>query len=154
QTVTATLEGLVTDASAAVVEGAAVTAVGAATGFTRTESTELAGQYHIFSLPAGEYAVTVEKSGFKKETKKVILTVGALARLDFVLAVGEASQEVSVAAASEAVEPTRTAVSTVINQVQIASLPVNGRQFIDFALLAPGITVGETTAGSTDVIVE
>ncbi len=54
----------------------------------------------------------------------------------------------------EVAEPTRTMVSSVIDTQKIENLPVNGRQFIDFALLAPGITVGDTTSGSTDVIIE
>src|SRR5260370_900230 len=58
------------------------------------------------------------------------------------------------AVTSELVEPTRTEVSTVITERQIINLPVNGREFIDFALLSPAVTVGDTTSGSTDVIVE
>ena len=68
--------------------------------------------------------------------------------------VGQVSQEVSVQDVGEVVEPTRTMVSSVIDQQKIENLPVNGREFIDFALLAPGVTIGDTTSGSTDVIVE
>jgi hypothetical protein len=59
-----------------------------------------------------------------------------------------------VEATSELQEPTRTQVSTVITQNQIVDLPVNGREFIDFALLSPAVQIGDTTSGSTDVIVE
>jgi len=51
-------------------------------------------------------------------------------------------------------ETTRTEVSTVITERQIVNLPVNGREFINFALLSPAVTIGDTTAGNTDVIVE
>ena len=54
----------------------------------------------------------------------------------------------------EVAEPTRTMVSSVIDEQKIQDLPVNGRQFIDFALLAPGVKIGDTTSGSTDVIIE
>ena len=54
----------------------------------------------------------------------------------------------------EVAEPTRTMISSVIDEQKIENLPVNGREFIDFALLAPGVTIGDTTSGSTDVIVE
>src|SRR5258708_32602027 len=57
-------------------------------------------------------------------------------------------------ATSELVETTRTQVSTVITERQIVNLPVNGREFIDFALLSPAVAIGDTTSGSTDVIVE
>src|SRR5208282_1568441 len=67
---------------------------------------------------------------------------------------GETSAQVTVEATSEVTEPTRTQISTVISERQIESLPVNGREFINFALLAPGVQIGDTTSGSTDVIVE
>src|SRR6202007_1845981 len=63
-------------------------------------------------------------------------------------------QKVEVEATAELQEPTRTQVSTVITQNQIVDLPVNGREFIDFALLSPAVQIGDTTSGSTDVIVE
>src|SRR3989475_16746 len=63
-------------------------------------------------------------------------------------------QKVEVEATAELAEPTRTQVSTVITENQIVNLPVNGREFIDFALLSPAVTIGDTTAGNTDVIVE
>src|SRR6202007_1826780 len=63
-------------------------------------------------------------------------------------------QKVEVEATAELQEPTRTQVSTVVTQNQIVDLPVNGREFIDFALLSPAVQIGDTTAGSTDVIVE
>jgi hypothetical protein len=105
-------------------------------------------------LPVGEYEVAVEAPGFQRGLQKVTLLIGQVASLDFTLAVGEVTQEVVVQAVSAALEPTRTEISSVIEQKQIDSLPVNGRQFIDFALLAPGVTIGETTSGSTDVIIE
>src|SRR5437899_4549632 len=67
---------------------------------------------------------------------------------------GEVAQKVEVDATSELVESTRTQVSTVITERQIVNLPVNGREFIDFALLSPAVQIGDTTSGSTDVIVE
>src|SRR5205823_4536664 len=74
--------------------------------------------------------------------------------LNFTLAPGQVAQEVNVEDVGEVAEPTRTMISSVISQNEIHDLPVNGRQFIDFALLAPGVTIGDTTSGSTDVIIE
>src|SRR5205814_9835965 len=102
----------------------------------------------------GNYTVTAEHSGFKKQSQKITLQIGANAGADFALTVGSVTEIVEVKGTSEAVEPTRTMVSQVIEERKISNLPVNGRQFIDFALLAPGITVGDTTSGSTDVIIE
>lgn len=154
QTVTASLEGRVTDSTGAVVPNSTVTAVNTATGVTRMATTSGSGDYRIVLLPVGDYTVSADHAGFKKQAKKVALQIGANAGADFTLPVGQVAQEVEVQAVSEAVEPTRTMVSSVIEEKQINNLPVNGRQFIDFALLAPGITVGDTTSGSTDVIIE
>src|SRR5919204_812853 len=154
QTVTGSLLGRVVDSTGAVVPNASVTAVNPGTGFTRKVQTDSSGDYHIALLPPGEYTVTVERSGFKKQAAKVTLQIGANPAVDFTLPPGEVTQEVQVESLSEAIEPTRSMVSSVIAQQQIKDLPVNGRQFIDFALLAPAITIGDTTSGSTDVIIE
>ena len=154
QAITATLSGRVADTSGGSVSKAKVTVASAATGFSRTVQSSDAGEYSVPSLPAGEYAVTVEFAGFGKQTKNVVLQVGQAAELDFTLTPGSVAEKVEVAATSELVEPTRTEVSTVITERQIVNLPVNGREFIDFALLSPAVAIGDTTSGSTDVIVE
>jgi hypothetical protein len=154
QTITATLEGQVVDSTGAAIPGAKVTAVNANTGFTRTVESDEVGQYSITALPVGPYDVSVETQGFRREVKKVTLQIGQTTSLNFSMSPGEVTQEVVVEAGAALLEPTRTAVSSVIVEKQIETLPVNGRQFIDFTLLAPGVQVGETTAGSTDVIVE
>lgn len=154
QQVTVYIGGRVTDATGAVVPNATVTAVNSQTGFTRTSTTSGTGDYQLLAMPVGDYKVAVEAPGFKKTTKALHLDIGAAAALDFSLAPGQITQEVEVQAQSEVVEPTRSMVSEVIAERQIENLPVNGRQFIDFALLAPGVTVGDTTSGSTDVIIE
>src|SRR5467141_2989069 len=154
QAVNATLSGKIIDASGGSVAKAPVTASNVATGFSRSALTSDNGEYSILALPAGEYKVTVEFSGFGKQTKNISLQVGQAAELGFTLSPGEVVQRVEVEATSELAEPTRTQVSTVITENQIVNLPVNGREFIDFALLSPAVTIGDTTAGNTDVIVE
>jgi len=98
--------------------------------------------------------VAVKAGTFQEQTRSMPLTVGQSATLDFTLAPGQIEQQLSVTAEAPLVETTRTSTDTVIEQAQIKNLPVNGRQFIDFALLAPGVTIGDTTSGSTDVIIE
>jgi hypothetical protein len=154
QAVNATLSGKIIDASGGSVAKATVTASNVATGFSRSALTSDNGDYSIPALPAGEYKVTVEFVGFGKQTKNITLQVGQAADLDFSLSPGEVTQKVEVEATSELEEPTRTQVSTVITENQIVNLPVNGREFINFALLSPAVTIGDTTSGNTDVIVE
>ncbi len=154
QTITATLEGRITDSSGGVVPSANVSVTNTATGLTRSATSSDEGEYRLLLLPVGEYTVNVEKSGFTKQAKKIVLEIGQVARLDFAMAVGQVVERIEVQEELGVLEPTRTEISSVITQKQIEYLPVNGRQFIDFALLAPGITIGDTTSGSTDVIVE
>jgi outer membrane receptor protein involved in Fe transport len=154
QAITATLSGRILDTSGGSVSKAKVTIASAATGFARVAQTSENGEYFIPALPAGEYAVSVEFAGFRKQSKNVVLQVGQSAELDFTLTPGGVEEKVEVAATSELVETTRTEVSTVITERQIVNLPVNGREFINFALLSPAVTIGDTTAGNTDVIVE
>src|SRR5712671_588318 len=154
QAINATLFGRILDTSGGSVGKATVTITSSATGFVRTAQSSDSGEYTIPALPAGEYTVSVEYSGFSKQSKNVILQVGQAAELDFALTPGAVAEKVEVGATSELVETTRTEVSTVITQRQIVNLPVNGREFIDFALLSPAVTIGDTTSGNTDVIVE
>ncbi|MBZ5613864.1 MAG: carboxypeptidase regulatory-like domain-containing protein [Acidobacteriia bacterium] len=154
QVVTVTVQGRVNDSSGAAIAQASVTAVNAATGLSRVASANAVGDYQIALLPPGDYTVTAEKAGFQKSAKKIHLDLGATGSLDFSLSPGQVQTQVEVQDVGELAEPTRTMVSSVIDTQKIESLPVNGRQFIDFALLAPGVTIGDTTSGSTDVIIE
>jgi hypothetical protein len=154
QTITATLSGHVLDSSGGAIPHAEVTATNLATGISRTASSSDEGTYLLTALPAGDYKVTATAKGFKKEAKGITLQVGQAASLDITLAVGETTTQVTVEATTEVTEPTRTQISTVIQERQIENLPVNGREFIDFALLSPAVQIGDTTSGSTDVIVE
>ena len=154
QTVNVTIQGRVYDSTGAAIPQATVSAANTATGFSRSTTATSSGDYQITSLPAGDYTVTADKQGFQKSVKKIHLDIGAEGNVDFTLTVGQISEIVTVQDVGEVVEPTRTMVSSVINEQKIENLPVNGREFIDFALLAPGVTIGDTTSGSTDVIVE
>lgn len=154
QQISVSIEGRITDSTGAVVANGTVTATNADTGFTRTAATSVTGDYQLPGLPPGNYRVSAAASGFQSVNRDTHLEIGAHAILDFQLKVGQVAQEVSVEGGSAEIEPTRSMVSEVVEERQIEELPVNGRQFIDFALLAPGVTVGDTTSGSTDVIIE
>jgi len=85
QAVNATLSGRITDSSSGSVANATVTALSAATGFTRTIPTMDSGNFTIPALPAGHYNVAVTVTGFAKHRKTSVLHVGRTAGLDFVL---------------------------------------------------------------------
>src|SRR5690242_16343278 len=154
QTITASLQGRVADSSGAVLTKANVTATNTETGFSRSTTSDDLGQYKIASLPVGTYKVEVKAGTFQPQSRNVALTIGESATVDFSLVPGQVEQQVTVTGEGAMIEPSRTSTDSVIEQQKIQNLPVNGRQFIDFALLAPGVTVGDTTSGSTDVIIE
>jgi hypothetical protein len=154
QVVTASVQGRVYDVTGAAIPEAKLVLANTATGLSRSTLASPTGDYQIALLPVGEYTVTAEKQGFQKSAKKIQLEIGATANLDFSLSPGPVREEVSVQDVGAGAEPTRTMVSSVIDEQKIENLPVNGRQFIDFALLAPGVKIGDTTSGSTDVIIE
>ena len=144
----ATLNGVVTDPSNAVVAGAKVTVHSAATGLTRSMETTNAGLYRFGGLPAGNYDLTIEAPGFKTAAQKeILLTVGAVVTIDAKLEVGGITETVSVAEEVPLIETTRSNVATTVNTRSIIDLPVNGRNFIDFTVLTPGVVKDPTRGG-------
>src|ERR1700730_16719624 len=100
QAITATLAGRILDTSGGSVSKAKVTIASASTGFARTVQSSDNGEYFIPALPAGEYTVSAEFSGFGKQNKNVILQVGQSAELDFTLTPGGREEKVEVRANS------------------------------------------------------
>jgi outer membrane receptor protein involved in Fe transport len=148
QTGGATLNGTVTDPTGAVVTGAKITATQTATGLVRGTESGSAGIYSLTSLPPGSYDVSVEKTGFKMaKFKAAELTVGAEATLDVKLEVGAVAEAVDVTADVPVVETTRSQTSTVIDNAQVGDLPINGRNFLDFTLLTPGVVRDPSRGG-------
>src|SRR5215468_1102666 len=83
QAVNSSLQGRVQDSSGAIIAGASVTAVNAATGLTRSAVVSVTGDYTIGGLPAGDYTVSAQKEGFQKAGKKIHLDLGSSGNLDF-----------------------------------------------------------------------
>src|SRR5262245_3395643 len=134
----ADITGVVRDPGRAVVRGATVKATNIATGLTRSAMSDTTGAYRIPLLPPGVYEVKIEVNGFNTQIKKEItLTVGQVLTLNFDLALG--SPKVLVETAVPLIETERTHQSSTITQRPINSLPINGRNFLDFARLTPGV---------------
>ena len=142
QTTGATLAGRVVDQNGSALAAATITATAPATGYTRSVASGSDGSYSIPSLPVGIYDVTAMLQGFRTiEQKQVELDVAATRRIDFTLPVAGVQTEVSVTAASPIV-PTEVAVGTVVSQRELENLPLNGRQFANLGVLAPGTSLG------------
>jgi hypothetical protein len=145
---TAGINGTISDPSGAVVAGAKVTAKSTATGFIRETESTAAGLYALTQLPVGSYDVTVEQAGFSKAVRSgVNLTVGTSQKLNISLEVGTPTQVIDVSSEAPLVETSRTETSTTVSNRQVQDLPINGRNFLDFTLLTPGVVRDPTRSG-------
>lgn len=152
QAATATITGTVIDTTGAAIPGAAINAKNNATGVTRTTTTDNQGRYILADLAIGDYDVQATKMGFQSVVRKgVTLTVGALPVADFQLPVGQAEQTVNVEGAVSAVETETSSLSSLINQSQMRELPLNGRNFEQLILLAPG-AISYPAGGSSALV--
>jgi outer membrane receptor protein involved in Fe transport len=133
------IAGTVTDASGAVVPKASVTATNKQTSNQFTSSTSDQGTYNFPVLPVGDYTLSVSGSGFAENKRDVRLSVGSKLTIDVRLATSGQTENIVVTDESPVIETGRTQVSNNVNEQQIRELPVNGRNFIDFALLTPGV---------------
>ncbi|MBA3640175.1 MAG: carboxypeptidase regulatory-like domain-containing protein, partial [Acidobacteria bacterium] len=144
-----TIAGTVQDESKAGIPGAVVTARNEGTGAAREAVTDDEGRYSMPLLPIGTYTVSATMAGFRtQERSKVMLEVQASLALDFVLGLSSLTSEVTVVSQQAEVEVRRSDASLgqLINAQQVAELPLNGRNFVQLALLGPGTVTGR--AGS------
>jgi hypothetical protein len=138
---TGRLEGIITDPSGAAVPDAEVTIRNQDTGVTTTVRSTAEGEFVVLYLDPGSYEISIEKSGFGKLVlRDTAITVGGRAILRPRLSVGKIDTTLTVTAQSPMVDTAASSLGTVINQQSIESLPLNGRNFTDFALLTPGAT--------------
>src|SRR5215207_2844269 len=154
QATTGNIEGRVLDPNGAVIPGANVTATNQETGFAKTSASDGEGNFGLVLLPPGLYKVVAAgPQGFKPtEFANVPVTVGGRTPLEIQLNVGGGDQVViDVLAETPAVETTRTSLSTTVNERAIENLPVNGRNYLDFATLTPGVVRDPTRAGDLSV---
>jgi len=146
QSDTARLQGTVTDPSGAAVAGASVNVTSVETGRLLTTTTNELGYYTVTALPPGHYTVDVGQKGFKKIQRTLELQVAQVGVVDFQLQVGEVTQVVSVEAGSPVIDLQDSAMGQVMESQQITELPLNGRNFTQVALLAPGVVRGSGAA--------
>jgi outer membrane receptor protein involved in Fe transport len=141
QSATGSIEGTIVDQTGAVMPGVTITVVHLATGTTRTALTDADGVFRIPVLPVGVYDLTAELAGFEsRKIPELQLNIGQTVTLRIQMAVSGLAETVNVAGGTPVIEASRTQVSSTINEATVQNLPVNGRNFIDFALLTPGVT--------------
>src|SRR5438128_1937369 len=132
---TGDLHVIVKDPNGGMVTNATVAAREEAKGLERSTNVNAQGEYRIVALPPGNYAVTVDAPGFAKTTAEhVSVTVGQMAELPVALTIAGGREVVEVNSQAALVETTRTSSTDTIEQRRIDNLPINGRNYINFAL--------------------
>ena len=143
QTDTGALSGTISDPSGGAVANATVALENRATGLVRTTSTDSTGTYRFNLLAPGMYSISAQSQGFKRVAGNgVQIQVAREAELNLQLELGATAESVQVEAAASVLATESSAQGTVIGQEKISALPLNGRQFIQLALLVPGANSG------------
>ncbi len=148
-TTTATVNGLVADASGAKAPAATVTFTNTATGVAATAMTSSEGSYRIAGLLPGTYRSTVSLSGFKTVVREGIeLHVEDQVSIDYTLSIGSVSENVTVDASTALIETQSPTVSQVIEGRQVLDTPLNGRNVMNLVTLTPGVIAQGSTSGN------
>lgn len=144
---TGAVAGVVTDRSGAVVPGATVVIAEESTNIQTALKTNESGFYSAPALRPGRYQITVSKEGFRTQrSQEFDLRVQDHAEISFQLDVGATTSEITVSAAAPLLESETSSLGQVIEEKTIADLPLNGRNFIQLAILGAGTLPSTRTA--------
>ncbi len=134
------LQGVVTDPSAALIAGARVKVTSIQTGVSREAATNQEGLFRVLNLGPGRYTVAVEKEGFRPaEVRDVEVAIEQVVRLDFTLQVGPVSEKVTVTEQQALIETEEGRISGRVESIQLSELPLNGRNLFNLIALQPGV---------------
>jgi hypothetical protein len=149
QSDTARLQGTITDQGDAAVVGATITVKDSGTGRVATVVSNETGFYTVSALPPGHYRIEVEQKGFKKAVRELDLQIAQIGEADFKLDVGAVTESITVEAGSPVINPADSAIGEVVESRQVTELPLNGRNFTQLAILAPGVSRGIPTGSNS-----
>lgn len=145
---TGQINGLVVDASDAILPGVTVEATNLATGLVRSATTGGDGLYTIPLLPPGDYDVKASLQGFRSAVQqKIRVTVSETANIAFKMEVGQVSETVSVVGTATLVETANATHGIVIDNQKVVDLPLNGRNFTQLGTLIPGVVAPPVSLG-------
>ena len=141
------IDGTVADESGGLLPGVTVVVRNIDTGLAREVITDSDGRYVVPGLPPGAYEVRAELAGFQPARQtNVTAQVGQTTSVHLALKVGSISEQVTVVGEAALIETTKTDFSSVVNSHQIDNLPINGRSYLEFATLTPGVVLNQSTA--------
>ena len=147
-----TLSGTVVDINGAAIGGASVSVKNLATNRTQSVVADAAGHFRFAYIPVGDYAVTAEQTGFNTTSQKLTSSVGQTLEIKIEMKIREMSAKVDVTTETPLIETRKTQVAETILPKDIEDLPLNGRNFLDLALLIPGVS--RTNTGSVQKFAE
>jgi hypothetical protein len=142
----ASIGGRVTDATGGTVEDATVIARQTETNARSEATTDRDGRFRFPYLRLGPYEVKVHRKGFAEAAMTVTLTVGSAFELPIILAVESTQTNVTVSGEATVLETARTQIAGTVSQTEVRSLPLSGRNFLDVALLVPGVSPTNTAS--------
>jgi outer membrane receptor protein involved in Fe transport len=148
----ASVSGRVTDPQGAVVPGAQVSARQTDTNVTAGTATDAEGRFRFPYLRVGAYEITAHLQGFRDSTRSVRLTIGSAFDIPLALAVAGVDASVTVTGEAPVLEAARSQIAGTVPQTEVQNLPMNGRNFLDLALLIPGVS--PTNTNSTQLFAE
>ena len=141
QSNTGEITGAVHDQQGGVVPGATVTITSKDTGLVRTASTPDNGSFRFLAVPAGVYSLTAEKSGFAvAKVERIEVLVDEIATVAVALAVAQSAQTITVESNVTMTDTETAHLGSVIKESQVTTLPLNGRDFAQLALLNAGVS--------------
>jgi hypothetical protein len=145
------IRGRVADPQGAVIQGATVTARQIDTNVATGAVTDEEGRFRFPYLRVGAYAITVSAKGFADARQTLALTVGSAFDVPVSLAVAAIGEQVTVIDAT-VLEAARSQIAGTVSDAEMRLLPMNGRNFLDVAMLVPGAS--PTNVGGTQLFAE
>ncbi|HET7619152.1 MAG TPA: carboxypeptidase regulatory-like domain-containing protein [Vicinamibacterales bacterium] len=137
---TGSIAGIIADASGAPIARAAVRATNLDVGQSWTAVSDADGRFRLLALPLGRYRVAADAPGFESASRELTLALGQTLDVPLTLAVAGVSEAVTVSAAPPLVDVVRTETAQSVSLHEVRDLPLNGRNYLDLALLTPGVS--------------
>ena len=148
----ATLSGTIEDSNGASVRGVSVVAANLETNRSQTTISDENGRFRFAYLPVGNYEIKANADGFTPLNQKLTATVGQALEIKLQLQIEEVSARVEVSGDAPIIETNRTQIAETVLPKDVENLPLNGRNFLDLALLLPGVS--RTNTGSVQKFAE
>ncbi|PYS17352.1 MAG: TonB-dependent receptor, partial [Acidobacteria bacterium] len=136
---TGSITGFVKDPTGALIPGVKVTLTNTSTNAQLSTISNENGGFQFPQLAPAGYSLVVESPGFKRSVVNVVVQVDQITRVDVVLQVGDIAQEVEVQAVAPLLESDKSTLSSVVESRVISNMPLNARQYLDLALITPGV---------------